>query len=315
MARDKSECVMERTCWRGVVVEHPSAWEISMAAGPGEQGRLTFVDRRYTRLDLRWRPLTYVPNMPDMLERFRREVKQADDGTELLPLKGVPEPWKGFHRRGQQGSVIHATRFFKEQRLLMEAVIVWPTTRHRDVERHMLSSVVLESDDGEVTEAGKVSRWRALGLETDVPAEFRLTDNDAKVGRVVWTFAGPEEKRPPQLVIERLAMVEHWLDKRVDEWLIAELPPGSRVVDERKLLFNGHGARELLSQTKIGTLPTLMNWRRVRLDVAWRCDRDLRLYHVSYTVVVKKDQAVELPRALRVVCCQRPPVVEDDVEL
>jgi len=306
---DNTDCPMTRTCWRGVEMEHPAAWEISVAIAPGEDGRLTFVDRRYTRLDVRWRTLTYVPDLGDMLERFRRDAKKADDGMEIVPLKHAPEPWKGFQRRGKQGSVVHATRFFKEQRLLIEAVIVWPKTRHREIERHILESVALSP------EGGKTAYWRALGLEVDVPGDFRLTDNNAKVGRVAWTFLGPNEKWPEQLVVERMAMADQWMTKPLDEWLLSELPPRSRVVSERKLLFNRHEGRELLSETKTGTLRTLLGWRRVRMDVAWRCDRDGRLYHVSYSETVKKGQPVELPPPLRVVCCQSVPVVDDDVEL
>jgi len=301
---------MERTCWRGVEIEHPASWEISVAIAPGEDGRLTFVDRRYTRLDMRWRVLKYVPDLGDMLERFRREAGKVDDGMEIVPLKGAPEPWRGFQRRGKQGCVVHATRFFKEQRLLVEIVIVWPKTRHREVETHILESVAL-SPEGRET-----SYWRALGLEvSDVPATFRMTDNNAKVGRVSWTFVGPNEKHPEQLVVERLAMPDQWMTKPLEEWMTGELPPGSRVVEEKKHLFNGHGARRLLSETKVGTLSALLGWRRVRCDVAWRCDRDGRLYRLSYSEVVKKDHPVEFPPSLRVVCCQRPPVVNDDVEL
>jgi hypothetical protein len=306
---DNTDCVMARTCWRGVEIEHPAAWEISVAIAPGEDGRLTYVDRRYTRLDMRWRTLKYVPDLNDMLERFRREAGKVDDGMEIVPLKNAPHPWAGFQRRGKQGSVVHATRFFKDQRLLVELVIVWPKTRHREVEKHILESVALSA------EGGKTSYWRALGLEVDAPAEFRLTDNNAKVGRVSWTFVGPNEKRPQQLVVERLAMPDQWLAKPLEEWLQDELPPRSRVVEEKRQLFNGHDARRLLSETKIGTLSALIGWRRVRLDVAWRCDRDGRLYRVSYSEVLKKGQPVEFPSTFRVACCQRPPVVDDDVEL
>jgi len=310
---------MERTCWRGVSIEHPALWEIAVAFAPPEDGRLTFVDRRYTRMDMRWRTLKYVPDMKDMLYRFQRDAKKADDdGVETLPLKGVPEPWKGFVRRGKQGSVIHATRFFKEQRLLVETVIVWPKDRHRDLERYILESVSVADAKGAKTEP-----WRALGLEADVPAGFRLTDNNARVGRVAWTFAAPaekqertkNEKQPPQLIVERLAMVDQWLAKPLEEWLKGELPPASGVLGSEKVLFNGHDAQQLLSATKIGTVGTVLGWRRYRLDVAWRCESDLRLYHVAWSMTAKKGHPIALPTALRVACCQPPPVVVDDVEL
>ena len=306
---NQNDCAMVRTCWRGVEIEHPALWEISVAIAPGEDGRLTFVDRRYTRLDMRWKPLKYVPDLGDMLERFRRDAQKADDDMEIIPLKNVPEPWAGFCRRGKQGNVVHATRFFKQQRLLFEVVIVWPKHRHRDIERYILESIALSPENA------KTASWRALGLEVEVPAEFRMTDNNARVGRVAWTFVGPETKHPPQLVVERLAMPDQWMTKALDEWLTSELPLGSRVVEEGKLSFNGHGARQLLSETKTDTLRSLLGWRRVRRDVAWRCDRDARLYHVAYSVEAKKGLPVAFPSALRVACCQPQPVVEDDVEL
>ena len=81
---------LERTSWRGIRVDHPAHWELAWASGPDEPGRLTFADRYYHRLEVRWRPLRFVPNLDMLLDKYRR--KEKDDATEILELTSPPQP-------------------------------------------------------------------------------------------------------------------------------------------------------------------------------------------------------------------------------
>jgi len=297
--------VLERTCWRGVQVDHPAVWEASVASGPQEGGRLTFVDRRFTRLDLRWRHLKYVPNMDDLLDRSGGKDKKTDDqGVTTAMLGSAPPDWRGLVRTGGQGAVVNAGRFFEDQRLLVEAAIIWPKDRDKDLERQILESVTVHKTDA------PARHWRALGIDAQVDRQFELVQNNAQVGRVNWMFQGPAKHTPPQLMIERLAMVDCWLKEPLSEWIVSNLPLHSQVLRDEEISFNRHSARRLLSQSKVGTVSALTGRRMVRVDVAWQCEQDLRLYHIAYGCMARRGTELELPVELRVDCCRSAPVVK-----
>ena len=109
---------MHQTCWRGMWIQHPTEWELSHASRLDQPGQCTFTDPAYQRLDVRWRPLTYVPNLQLMLTRYRKH-ESRDDETELIDLTGAPPEWLGVVRRTPQAWIVHAGRFFREARLLV----------------------------------------------------------------------------------------------------------------------------------------------------------------------------------------------------
>ena len=79
----------ERTCWRGLSVEHPAAWELSLASGAGEPGRIGFADRRYTRLEVAWREVDFVPNLELMMDKYRQRKTRRADEVKFEPLGGM----------------------------------------------------------------------------------------------------------------------------------------------------------------------------------------------------------------------------------
>ncbi len=293
-----------------MVIDHPAAWELSVASGPDEPGRVSFADRRFTRLDVTWRPLTYVPNLDLMAEKYRQRKTTRKDEVTFKPLEGLGEEWRGVVRLAGDGTFVHAGRFFAPRRWLVEATIVWPERRRQTVERDIFASIRAEPLDQ------PLRHWRALGMDVRVGRDLDLLVNDAKVGRVSWTFGARKKKRSPQLLVERLAMVEHWLsDKgRLGEWLVKSLPERSKVVEKSLITFNGHPARRLLSEKGIGTLPTLRGLRHRRLDIAWVCPVDGRLHHLACTQA-RRDRDVRLPEGFEMACCVPPTALPAAEEL
>jgi hypothetical protein len=86
------------------------------------------------------------------------------------------------------------------------------------------------------------------------------------------------------------------------------LPERSKVVEKSSITFNAHPARRLLSEKGIGTLPSLRGLKHRRLDIAWVCPEDGRLYHLACTQA-RRDRDVRLPEGFEIECCVPPPAL------
>jgi len=275
-------------------VEHPREWELAIACGLNEPGRCTFVDRHFQRLDVRWKPVQHVPNLDLILDKHR---ERSEGKVALSELTGAPPEWRGIVRRTEAAQVVHAGRFYKGVRWIVEATVVWPDRRDAELERAILASVSPQDP------AAPVREWEAMGIRMVVGSDFELIRSSAKVGRVRWDFR--LRKGGPHLSVERIAMVKHWLKTPLRDWLEQELPPQDRLLHQALHRYNGHEGQLLLSRSKAGIVPTLRGLRRVRLDLAWECPVEARVYHVSLAEVARQDE-LALPDALKVRCCRRP---------
>jgi len=286
-------------------IDHPHNWELSVASGIDEPGRLKFVDRLYERLDVRWKPLTYVPDMDRAVEKFRPNADRSSrklsggQGAKVSSLSGAPEPWRGVVRKLTQGTVVHAGRFFRNVRWLVEITMVWPRRRNTELERAILSSVQAHDPDA-ATRA-----WQASGLSLELSRRFELRTNRARVGRITWTFT-THAKRGPELIVERLAMPKYWLRQPLREWLVEELPESHQVVRQAVADFNSHRGQILISRGRLGTVAKLRGLQEIRLDAAWQCPREGRVYHVRLTEI-SRDQEISLPPDLKIHCCRAAP--------
>jgi hypothetical protein len=287
---------LERTCWRGVRVDHPREWEIALAAGVDDPPRCAFADRHYYRLDLRWQQVDHPPNLELLLEKHRQSPKgQLRDVSRLGDL---PAGWNGLLRQGENGCVTYAAKVFRDRRVLAEATLFWPG--HRDV---VLEATVLDSVAPDA--AGPVRLWQAMGISLELGQEFKLRSSGASVGRVRWTFA-TSGREAQTLTVERLAMPDRWLHEPLEAWLVEQRPPRLVTAKSEEATFNGHAAQRLLSRAK-GTLGSAIRRRRLRqLDVAWRCEAENRLYHLALSRLSRSDE-VELPGSLVVRCCRPVP--------
>lgn len=289
---------LAETVWRGMRMGHPGDWEAIRLSSPGARHRCIFADRRHQRMEVLWRPLTHVPKLELMLEKYRARYDKKD---RLEKLDTAPEEWLGLKRKGPDGTIVHAGRFFRDERRLVEVTLVWPKGRSVALENAVLTALA------PVAAAGGVTTWQANGISADVPEAFTLRTSSAKVGRVRWDFdtAG---KKGPELTIERLAMPGAWLQEALRDWLLEEVPDKHRVVRQGLETVQSHRREELVSSAGAGKLKALRGIKRVRLDVAWVCPGEDRLYHVALTRV-GRDEDLSLPEGLVVRCCRGAPVV------
>ncbi len=272
-------------------MSHPADWELAVLCGPGEPGRLTFADRRYQRLDIRWTKLDYRPNLELMLDKYRRREEKEEIRVE--PFSS--EQWRCVVRTSENGQVIHAGEFLEKHRLLIEATIVWPDRRDKSVENSVLSSVRFHEPEGS-------SLWQAMGMAVTVPGGFELSGVDAKVGRIRWEFKS-SNKRSPQLGVEQLAMPECWLESPLGDWLAKGLPTGSEVEQQEPVTINDHPAQKIRSRRRINALSAIRRMHQLRTDAAWHCPLENRIYHTWITQASKQEH-IELPDDFRVECCR-----------
>ena len=277
-----------------------------MACGPDDPGRLTFTDRRYHRLDVKWKPIKHIPNSDLWLTKYGRRDKA--DKSSYASLSTAPAGWKGVVHKTSDTTVIHAGRFFREARLMVELTILWPGSRDIGLESHMLESVQVAGDDVQHR------LWQAMGLSVSCPAGFDLRESSLKVGQIQWDFFpvtsdGKVAKGSPMLRVERIALPDHWLKGgAVRDWLVERLPAGYRQLRQRTVPWGRHSADELVTTAKAPLGARMRGLHEMRLDLAWRCPVEGRVYHLEFTEQ-RSDEEISLPEQMAVHCCRPIPDV------
>lgn len=274
------------SCWRGLRMLHPSEWEPGRLSGPDEPNLCIFVDRRYQRLQVQWESLSRPPDLERMYDELRTVQKHPAG-----PLRGVPG-WRGLRRQEPEGVVVHAGRFFPDRRTFVQAVVVWPDGRDRDLERQVLCGI-------SPAPPGELELWQALGLSALVPSDLALTGAESPVGRVSWRFRRRRDRL--ELLVERLALAGGWLKGDLEGYLAAQQPEGCKIREKAQPFLPGH---EVLSSVSRPFEPL---HRAVRLglhrrDLAWVCPAQQRLYHVACWQ--RGARAPAMPENLAVRCCR-----------
>jgi hypothetical protein len=277
-----------RTCWRGMEMGHPTEWEPGFLSGLGRPGRCVFVDRRYQRLEVQWRRVARGPDLRQMYQR----VAKSYGGRPSSLLVGAAG-WEGMVRREENGSIVHAGKYFAPVRWLVQVVLVWPGKRQRPVELAVLRSIAPQGRADPL-------RWQALGLRADVPAAYELIDYRAEVGRVRWDFERSGRVRAG-LMLERIAMGRYWLKRPLAEWLKTQLPGRVKALATTPAECGGHGGAAVHSRSR--NLPRrALGLALRRVDVAWSCPNEDRVYRVG--VWQRTRRALDWPATLTVHCCQ-----------
>ncbi|MCE5327442.1 MAG: hypothetical protein LLG01_13625 [Planctomycetaceae bacterium] len=289
----------ERTCWRGLEVDHPAHWEVAVASGPKQDHRLVLADRYHHRLDVRWKHLDYNPQLERVMDRYR----QHEGGSvEFQPIDSLSEGWLGVLQPLEpKGALAHLGKFFAARGVLVEATVFWPGKRDVNLER-VLAEGISPQDP-----APPQRTWQAMGMSLDIDKRYDLTEADLKVGRLRWTFASGA-KGDAELVVERIALAEQWLDEPLREWLVRELPGEFTPLRQDAMELPAHRGERVTSQAKMYFHHTLRGIRRLRVDQAWLCPLESRVYRMTASLP-SREQALDFPAHVSVRCCRRPPLV------
>ena len=302
----------DATIWHGVEIRHPGDWEVTVASAPdADQGQCVFADRYWQRLDVQWRRLTGRPTMNILLEKFRsdhikrvRKVKADGDDpkADLTPLDAPIGDWDGFLIDTAGGNMLRVLRIDEEENMLLEASVFCPKGRRNTaLEREVLAGITpLPSEDS-------LDRWRAMGLDVTLDKSFKMTLNRPMAGEIHWEFEDKAEGYSP-LIVERMAMAEHVMGRSLPDWMPQQLPANSTVVSQFAETINGHLGQTIISHAPYGRLGGVKVNRNVRIETAWVCPMENRLYRLCRQRITDQE-TVELPDPLIVLCCRPSPAV------
>jgi len=253
----------------------------------------------------------YRPSDPQIawhLARFIEEVRglPADPivvrqnwlrAYEFTTDRGAPGSWSVVTQPLKRGTVVYAGRLFPASRAMVEVRFLWPSKRDVNLERAILTSL-------DIPVPGTIRTWRALGLHVDIDARYDLVSANMQVGRICWEFA-TDDGHDPTISVERIAMMEYWLKQPLRDWMLEQLPGEFKVSEQGVCDISGHRAERLTSSARVSVWASLRGLRQVRLDQAWHCPIEGRVYRVTTQTV---DRHVDLPppKHLSVHCCQEP---------
>ncbi|MCE5277867.1 MAG: hypothetical protein ABFD92_00585 [Planctomycetaceae bacterium] len=269
-----------------------------MASGLKQDHRLVLADRYHHRLDIRWKHLDYDPQLERVMDRYR----QHEGGSvEYQAIDSLPQGWLGVLQPLEpKGVLAHLGKFFQPQGVLVEATFFWAGKRDVNLERDVAERMAPQ-------DAAALRRtWQAMGLSLEIDKQYELTEADLKVGRLRWTFTAGRDAA--ELVVERIALVEQWLDEPLRQWLARELPREFTPLRQETLAEAPHRIERVTSQAKMYLHHTLRGIRRLRVDQAWLCPVESRVYRMTASQA-SREQTLEFPAHVAVRCCHRPPLV------
>jgi len=302
----------DTTIWHGVEIRHPGDWEMIVASAPeAEAGQCVFADRYWQRLDVQWRRLSGRPSMNILLEKFRsdhiKRVKKAkaagdDPEADLTPLPAPIGEWDGFIIGKAGGNLLRVLRIDEEMNLLLEASVFSPKgRRNTTLERDVLAGITaLPVHDS-------LERWRAMGLDVTLGKQFAMTLNRPMAGQIHWEFDDKAENHSP-LIVERTAMAERTLGGSLADWMPQQLPENSVILSQFPETINGHPGQTILSHAPIGRFGKIRNARNARIESAWVCPVENRLYRLCRQRITDQER-VDLPDPLIVQCCLPSPAI------
>ena len=150
----------------------------------------------------------------------------------------------------------------------MKLVFLWADERDKILEKAFYS----KSPTHPATEKD-ATRWSAYGMNIQVPEALPLQHCLVKPAFAELIFA--QEKKPERLLVQRLCMVQHWLEEPLDAWLRRQVP--AKIVQHITIEPHSlHGDRLVLhgDYKPKGLLLANADYT----SVAWIAPEDGRLY-------------------------------------
>jgi hypothetical protein len=280
--------------WRQLRVELPDDWELLQFTRNRQTGRCAWADRYQFRFELNWREVPGAPDFERMLSDYRSRLEE--DGltdTARIQCSG----WQGVSGvLPDQRTTCRYGSHFAPLGCLVEAVFLWPRTRHLPTETAVLASLRPEPPSA----AGHV-RWQALGMELLTGSGGLLEECTADPAYAQFNFSFGRRRNWERF--SRRGMLPAWLRGPVPDWQRRAVPRGFRTLEERQEDRHGHTIARLRAERRLPLLPDLIWGRRELRAAAWVCPRDGRLYQLcreGYGPIGAKG-AAEPPPALR--CC------------
>lgn len=257
--------------WRDFRIEVPDAWEMLSYSCNPESGRCAFADRYQYRLELSWQRAVQPPDFDRLVQdSCGRLSQQGVQEEELTPLTWGA--WRGLEAWQNNWASTRVARHFGGEECLLELVFLWPGRPDEALARTIVASVAPTPPSPAGTR-----RWRAFGMDLEVPEGLTLQTCEALPAQAELVFAaGKQEMR-----YGRRGLVQEWLRGSIADWLRLQLPAGAES-DElpQTTQYEEHSITSLSARHRPVGLWNLFAPAVHYAAAAWLCPSDNRLYSI-----------------------------------
>ncbi|MEL7087642.1 MAG: hypothetical protein AAGL98_04250 [Planctomycetota bacterium] len=281
--------------WLGLRFELPRPWEIIRHGISPRKGSLAFADRRRQRLQVTWTSCVKRPDVARLLSDHR-DRQRAIDTDAVFVTPTLPAGWRGLERRfGGSGSGsgdqaagrVRAARYDDATDRLIEVVLALDPQDPADA---LLTEQVL--DGLRVTgRAEDARRWRAFGIDAELPSGWRLQRTAVRPADVTLMFVPRATKRPAEpyrpwprsVTLRRRAMAGVWFDGDWQALFRGDEPKAgltfSPSVDAD--VRPGHAGATATWNVPGPRYQRLLSRHQIATSRAWRCPADDAVYQLT----------------------------------
>lgn len=251
--------------WRHFAITLPSNWEMLQFSTEYSRGRCAFADRYQFRAELSWKVVTGEPDYGRMVKDYTQRL-ESEKKIES-PSGIIVHGWHGFHGNAGRGEMTRLGKYMPANKCLLELVLIWPDARDRDLEDSIAASIREVGPDQH-----NRYRWRAFGMQIDVPVRAAISGCTAMPGLVDVHFNDP--KTGNTLQFKRAGMLSAWFDGDIESWLKKTVGPTRDPVVRRR---TDHNQEFFLLEGSYK--PEGLHIRKGQVNAsAWLSRSDQRLY-------------------------------------
>lgn len=283
----------QRLCWRNIEMMYPAGWEMTFASPPTTTPQIILSDRRYERLKMQWRQLSYTPELTRVIER------EQDEAKSVTILTSIPDGWHGVIASYEPGLVIHAGKFFPETKTLAEIILFWNKERNKHIEKKIMESI------RPIPSSIPDCMWEAMGIKAKIPSECTLSKFTAEAGQITWNFMyGTKPKR--EIVISYLPLLSAIFSQQNITWeAIKEFVEmktrlsGKKIFQAEPYTYNEHTGVRIEHLVIAQGIKRLIGYKARVVELAWACPVEERLYRLS----IPFDEYHMFLEKLHIECC------------
>lgn len=283
----------QRLCWRNIEMMHPAGWEMTFASPASITPQIILSDRRYERLKMQWRQLSYTPELARVIAR------EQDEAKSVTILTSVPDGWHGLVASYEHGLVIHAGKFFPETKTLAEIILFWNKERNKHIENKIMESI------RPLPPSIPDCMWEAMGIKAKIPSECTLSKFTAEAGQITWNFMyGTKSKK--EIIISYHPILSVIFPQQKITWeTIKEFVEvntrlsGQKTLQAEPYTYNGHTGVRIEYSVIAKGIKRLIGYKDRVVELAWACPVEERLYRLF----IPFDEYHVLSEKLSVKCC------------
>ena len=271
-------------------MDHPRDWEIALAAGPDEPPRCAFADRHYYRLDLRWQEVHGSPQ-PGAAAGEAPPEPQGRAPRRLAAGRSARPGGAGCCEKARAAASPTRPRCSATGGCWRRRRCFGPGSATRSWRRPSWNHVAVDAAAAGPPVAGHGDQPGA-GRGVQAPQQRQPRRPGAVAVR------RPRRARPRRSPSSAWPCPTAGSSEPLEDWLTEQLPPRHAVVARGATTFNGHAAAAGCSAGARAA------WRRrsarlrpIRLDVAWLCQAENRLYHLTFARLSRTEDTGAAGRA------------------